>query len=257
MTSHIDIGDIGGSGPLRLVSVSKTSGVLTAIGVSGGPRYHYFTVTIDGTLLGRQDYLSGVLSGPAHGNNGLGVGLPFEQSLDVMICNMKPFPQARFWAAYITKGSEIIDETYSTRIVDGIEYEYVQRQYRASPDTEPYSVESLAGPRRWSRILLREDLIFPGEELRGRLLITSGGDPGPPNDAISIVLQLPGTVRPILRHGLESAQSSQFTWTSDNLESRLSEMLRAPRSAWPRPFELQVAADIPGFVNYPTGFSLL
>jgi hypothetical protein len=137
MTSHLTISSVGGTSPLGLVSVSKAGGVLTAIGVAGGPGYHYFQVTIDGTVLGR-DYLSGILHGPAHGNNGLAVALPFEQSLDVSVCNTKTFPQALFWVAYLTHGSEVTGEERDTRTVDGIDYEYVRRRYQASPDTEPY-----------------------------------------------------------------------------------------------------------------------
>jgi hypothetical protein len=99
MTSHLTIGSVGGTTPLRLVSVPKHSGILTGMGVAGGPGYHYFQITIDGTVLCGKDYLSGILSGPAHGNNGMGAGLPFAQSLDVTVYNAKAFPQTRFWVA--------------------------------------------------------------------------------------------------------------------------------------------------------------
>jgi hypothetical protein len=77
----------------------------------------------------------------------LGVGLPFEQSLDVSVCNMKTFPQALFWVAYFTNGSEIVGEERDTRTVDEIDYEYVRRRYQTDPDSDPYTVESLVGPR--------------------------------------------------------------------------------------------------------------
>jgi hypothetical protein len=257
MTSHLTISSVGGTSPFGLVGVSKTSGVLTAIGVAGGPGYHYFQVTIDGTVLGR-DYLSGILSGPAHGNNGLGVGLPFEQSLDVSICNAKSFPQALFWVAYVTNGSEIVGEERDIRTVDGIDYEYVQRRYQAGPDTEPYVVESLVGARRWSRVILREDVLLPGDDLIGTLRLVSEGDPEPPPvTQMDLVLQLPGTTRPLLRREVERLPDDVFIWSSDSLESGLSEILRVPPFARPRPFALQVVADIPGFVNYPSVFSLL
>jgi hypothetical protein len=257
MTPHLTISSVGGTSPIDLVNVSEASGVLTAIGVAGGPGYHYFQVTIDGTKLGR-DYLSGILSGPAHGNNGLGVYLPFEQSLDVSICNQKCFPQALFWAAYVTYGSETVGEEGYIRTVEGIDYEYVQRRYQTGPDTEPYVVESLVGPHRWSRIILREDVLLPGDDLIGRLRLVNADDRvRPPVTEISFVLQLPGTTRPLLRRELERSPEGEFTWSSDSLESGLSERLRVPRSARPRPFALQVVADIPGFVNYPADFSLL
>ena len=257
MTSHITTGSVGGTAPLCLVSIPKASGVLTAIGIAGGPGYHYFEVTIDGTALSAS-YLSGILSGPSHGNNGLGVGLPFEQSLDVTVRNTKVYPQARFWVSYITDGSRIVDEEHFAGTADNIEYDYIRRVYQASANTAPYLVESLIGPRRWSLIELEQDVLFPGDNLAGQLRIVNGADDLPSAFAVSLILQLPGTTRSILRRELGDVQISRpFIWPSGSLESALSNVLRAPPFARPRPFEMQIAADIPGFVNYPTGFSLL
>jgi len=257
MTSHITTSSVGGTAPLCLVSIPKARGVLTAIGVAGGPGYHYFEVTIDGTALSTS-YLSGILSGPSHGNNGLGVGLPFEQSLDVTVRNTKTYPQARFWASYVTDGSSIVGEEHFTRTADNVEYDYVRRLYQASANTAPYAVESIIGPRRWSRIELEQDVLFPGDSLAGQLRIVNEADNQQPALAVSLILQLPGTTRPILRRELGDVQISRpFTWPSGSLESALSNVLQTPPFARPRPFEMQIVADIPGFVNYPTGFSLL
>jgi hypothetical protein len=189
----------------------------------------------------------------------LGVGLPFEQSLDVTVRNTKTYPQACFWASYVTDGSRVVNEEHFTRTADdNVEYDYVRRLYEASVNTEPYTVESIIGPRRWSRIELERDVVFPGDNLAGQLRIVNAAYNQQPLSAVSLILQLPGTSRPILRRELGGFQPSYpFTWPSGILESGLSNILQAPPFARPRPFEMQIAADIPGFVNYPTGFSLL
>lgn len=257
MTSHITTSSLGGTAPLCLVSIPKASGVLTAIGVAGGPGYHYFEVTIDGTALSTS-YLSGILSGPSHGNNGLGVKLPFEQSLDVTVRNTRTYPQACFWASYVTDGSRVINEEHFTRTADNVEYDYVRRLYESSANTAPYAVESIIGPRRWSRIELEQDVLFPGDNLAGQLRLVNAAYNQQSPLAVSLILQLPGTTRPILRRELGGVQINHpFTWPSGSLESGLSNILQTPPFARPRPFEMQIAADIPGFVNYPTGFSLL
>jgi hypothetical protein len=254
-TPHLVVSGFLGTSWIPLVDVRGDGGTIAGIAIAGGRGYHFFRVEIDGVVLA-EDYLSGILGGPAHGNNGLCLSLPFSDRLLVEVRSMVPSPQARFWASYVTS-SELQTERRVTREVDGILYGFMIRSYR-SDEGRTYTVEELAGPARRTEVRLDNDEVDLRETnvLSGRILLFDETGQGAAWRGAHLAVRLPGVSRPLLEQSLEISPEGQ---PFEIPVGQFLEPLR--RYVWPvergGPIVLEASADLEGYFNVPAAFRLV
>ena len=229
---------------VRLLHVKGDSGMLTALGVAGGPDYHYFRVGIDGSAV-TEDFLAG--TGMAeHVNNGIGVALPFAGEL-VVHARDEPVPSAvtKYWVAYVTDHSEQVDESSYFERVEGKEYEYRTQVYR-KPDGETYVIDSLVGPRHSAHIRLARDCVKLEDYSRGKggrirlgaEVLRTGAeveDSASPTDAVVRVAGRRELVAEVRLAGIEEPVPVEI----------------------PAPGEYSIAATLDGHSNVPAFFTVL
>jgi hypothetical protein len=247
-TPHLKIAPADSVTWVELAKVDGDSGTLTAIGVAGGPDYHYFQIEIDDVIVA-DDYLAGTAVG-GHANNGIGVALPFSAKL---IVRVKDAPAGRaitrFWAAYVTANSKPTTESTYIEKLGKKEYRHQRLVYR-KPDGTEYVTESLIGPRRIARVHIDRDSVqlmnWTRDEggyvpLSGEVVLIdteTGGEERP--DHVDVVIGLAGR-----QEVLSEAQLGP--------SSR-----RDPEGVWlPAPGEYSIATTLDDHSNVPAFFTAL
>jgi hypothetical protein len=230
---------------VKLVEVSGDGGVLTGLGVAGGPDYHYLKVEIDGVLV-VDEFLAGT-GVPGHVNNGVGMALPFKHDL-IVHARDEPVPSAlaKYWVAYVTDHSDPVEDTPYVEGIEGKDYRYRRQLYR-KPDGNQYSVESLVGPSRVAGIRLARDWVnledisteeggrvWIGAEISLSDIEAKGGEP-PEATAIVRLAGRQAPVDEVRPTGIEE-----------------------PLEIWmPGPGEYAIATTLDGYSNVPTFFTVL
>jgi hypothetical protein len=244
-TPHLTIAAADNTAWVMLAHVTGTRGILTGLGVAGGPDYHHFRVTIDGMIIG-DDFLLG--TGVAgHVNNGLGVGLPFSHEL-VVEARDSPEPSAitRYWVAYVTDSHALAEVRNRVDEVAGQRYLYKVAHYERE-EQETHVIESLIGPARTARIQLAEDTVRLEDwsrdrggyvQLHGDLeLADASGEP------LERPGQFIGAIRLAGRHSILAEASFDKDATR--------------RAQLPVPGEYSVATVLPNYSNIPAFFTVL
>ena len=230
-----------------LVELTNTSGVLTAIGVAGGEKYHYFRLTIDGSEL-VNDYLVGANNGFADSNGGLGVALPFCTSLKVEIRDDPDESSlTKFWATYRTDHSSLESEPeeFEEKTDAGRQVRYRRSVYRRF-DGETYVLTELIGPLHWSRVVLSRDTIIGDEPISGQVeLFEYPSQTELSADSVSLVVRLAGRSRRIQDIEVGRVEGTRsFTHSLNELATL-------------RGHEFEIRAELHGFTNVPARFTVL
>lgn len=236
-TQHIDTATTAGTGFIRFVDLTKP-GVLWGLAVAGGISYHYFRVTLDGQQL-VDEYLSGIYGGPAHGNNGLTVGLYFDRELLVEIRNSAASPQTVFWASYATWGGPGPPAARGEAHAEGMSYVYEYGEGRTV----------LVGPAQWSRIELDTDTWLPNEALAGMLELRSRDDAVPFEAEVPLMLRLAGRTRSLGTAAtlFDVEGSKRFEISPDTIGEVLERLQFAGRAGG----GLELVAKLPRYANHP------
>ena len=227
----------------KLISVD-TKGRLTALGVAGGPRYHYFEVEIDGEIV-VSDYLAGT-SAPNHVNNGIGVDLPFSKGL---VVRARDDPEgssiAKYWVAWVAEPALPVSEERYVYSRNGFEYVFGVQRYRRA-DGSTYAADLLLGPRRVSEVRLDRDWV-PMEGPRGDGYVLLRGRPVV-RDLVEHSEEALGEVRALVRVAGRRSPVS---------EVRLAEAEQLVRVSVPAPGEYSIAPVLEGHSNVPAFFTVL
>ena len=221
------------------------AGVLQGLAVAGGIGYHYFKVTLDGQPLA-DNYLSGILGGSAHGNNGLAVGLPFEREILVEIRGSTPSPQTVFWISYAMTRQPSTGE-HERRDVDGVVHVFEM--------TEGEIV--LIGPERSSHVALIDDVWLPGEPIVGSVALQRYDGEALFEPTVNLVVRAAGRTHVFgelsTLESVERAQEFRVEWGS------IAEILfsRYPRRSFydfaaDYRLGIELIADLPGYANHPS-----
>jgi hypothetical protein len=221
-----------------LISLQGTNGTLTAIGVASGANYHDFQITIDGLLV-VSDLFTGSNATVVAANSGLGVSLPFASSLLVEIRDRpKPSSLTKFWACYVTGHTEQIGDS-ELRVEEFDNQPFLIRHAEYGDEEVRYSVETLEGPLRWSRVDLDTDYYLTDDTIEGTLTAWEGPEQYP-----LILDEVDLIVRP---HGFTRVLDRFPMGPSDN-PRRFSY-----RSVHPavRDGTFEIVADLPGVANIP------
>src|SRR5271166_6307419 len=212
-----------------LLDIPAASGELKSLGVSDGIEYHSFRVTIDGTTLA-DAYLSGTASGSVRSNTGLAIALRFEQSLLVQVSGSVLSPQTTYWAVASTDSSEFTNRTTFTQSIEGAPYLFERLTYGREDGTE-YDVTMPIGPDQISKIILDEGVPIPGEQVTGYIELRS----------------VIGEKRFALPQDWLTATLREYFYRRD-----------IPGPPYPAPYGpyVEIAADLPGYANYPASIVL-
>lgn len=242
--------NVGGLSAHGLVDRKDGRGRLVGIAVAGGIGYHYFRVVLDGHELANS-YLSGILSGPAHGNTGFPLDLEFKTDILVEVSNRVPAPQTMFWASYtFESNSPAGDEgTIQTQAAeDGIDH-----VFRVTETSR-----LLLGPARSSYVHLTVDMFLPGETISGRVALRTYDDQPVSATKVPLLLRPAGKTRVLDEIEPSSLGfvdgDAAFEISSAHIdEIRFGAYIRSgfPAPPFP-PFALELVAPIPGFANYPS-----
>jgi hypothetical protein len=250
-----------------LLDIPAASGELKSLGVSDGIEYHSFRVTIDGTTLA-DAYLSGTASGSVRSNTGLAIGLRFEQSLLVQVSGSVLSPQTTYWAVASTDSSEFTNRTTFTQSIEGAPYLFERLTYGREDGTE-YDVTMPIGPDQISKIVLDEGVPIPGEQVTGYIQLRSGNGESLSEETVPLVLRInPSRRNHIIRR--ESGEAftldnvigeKRFALPQDWLTATLREYFYRrdiPGPPYPAPYGpyVEIAADLPGYANYPASIVL-
>ena len=223
------------------------SGVLNGLAVAGGIGYHFFQITLDGEQLPRpvgqeqprDSFLSGILGGPGHGNNGLAVGLEFEHELLVEIRSGRPSPQTIFWASYTLEPMTHVGPSGRIEEAGGVPH-----LFRSFPGGRV-----LVGPARSSRVKLRNDFWLPNEWIVGEVGLYADQALGMPFEhTVPLMLRPAGRTRrfePVLSL-IDVQGTAGFEISPDLLEARSD--LQTLIGVWR---DVELVADLPGYANYP------
>jgi hypothetical protein len=245
--SHIAVASANSAQWVQLLSVAGMGGVLTALGVAGGPDYHHFQLEVDGSVVA-DDYLAGT-GNSTHVNNGIGTVMPFSNRLVVRVKD-EPAPSslAKYWATCITYGLGPTGEE-ATRVerVDGRPQRFRAQEF-ANGDGEPYVIETLMGPQRTAEIRLASDWTVLGEfsrrdgghvRLDGEVLLSDADA-----DGREEVTGAPVTVRLPGRHTV--------------VDEAVIGGPEAPARIWvPAPGEYLIATNYEEHANIPAFFTVL
>lgn len=231
-------------------------GVLNGLAVAAGSAYASVRVSLDGHVLA-SNYLTGILSGPAHGNSGLAVGLAFDRELQVDIMSNVASPQTVFWASYRIETADDEESVEQSEAVEFVEFDGVEHAFRATGRSRV-----LIGATRSSYVALAEDTWFPGEPLRGGVRLISYDGTPLTADAIPVLVRAAGRTRVLGQVAMVETTSEGFAefeiadpymgellyrrWRYDYPESR------APLPPGISP-ALELVANLPGYANHPSG----
>ncbi len=241
-TGHVHVLQPSNINYVRMVDITGVDGTLTAIGVASGKNYHYFRITIDGSVVA-DDLLTGSNATVAAANNGLGVALPFDHSLLVEVRDA-PSPSAltKYWAAWVTSHTETIGEG-ELRVEEFAGQPFLVRHVDYGEDGHVrYSVETTEQPLLWSRVDLETDFYAPDESIDGTVTVWQG-----PSQEPVFLDQVELIIRP---YGFTRVLDSRSVAIGDNVArftfSDLQPLVHG------RLFE--IVADLSGFANIPALF---
>ena len=223
---------------LPLINLQGTDGTLTAIGVASGANYHYFRITIDGLHV-VTDLLTGSNATVVAANSGLGVSLPFGNSLLVEIRDA-PNPSAltKFWASYVTSHTEQIGEG-ELRVEEFDKQPFLIRHAEYGDDESRYSIETLKGPLRWSRVDLDTDYYLPDDTIEGTLTAWEGPEQYPLNlGEVELLVRPHGFTRVLDRFAMEPGDNSR-RFSYRNIHPAV------------RDGTFEIVADLPRIANIP------
>jgi hypothetical protein len=200
-----------------------------------------FRLTIDGQQL-VSDLLTGSNATVVAANSGLGVAFPFVRDLLVEI---RDAPQSsaltKFWVSYVTSHSEAIGEP-EMRVDEFEGQPFLVRRTDYGDAESRYTIESLEGPLRWSRVDLDTDYYLAEEPITGTLTAWEGpqqyrmliGD-------VDLLIRPHGFMRELDRFRVERVEPGA------RFEHR-------PRDESVHGGLFQVVADLPGVANIPGMF---
>lgn len=256
---------------VELLNISRASGELKSLAVSDGIAYHKFRVTIDGTELA-DAYLTATSDGSVRSNAGLAVGLRFEQSLQVDVKASKFSPQTTYWAVACTDSSELIGRRTFVEDVGDAPYRFERLSYRGD-DEQEYEVTAAIGPEHLSRITVDDEGGAGEYAITGLVELRSAAGEPISESIVPFVVRRVGSrrSRPIL-----TEEGERYILRNVNGEQRfelpvaaLLDQLAAPRDRYllnrgfpPLPYpamfgpDIEIAADLHGYANYPARVEL-
>jgi len=226
-----------------LLNVSGVDGVLTSVGVASGKNYHYFQITIDGTLV-VSDIVVGSNAQMTAANGGLGVALPFSKSLQVDIKDSPASSLPRFWASYVTSHTEL-SGVPEIEVFEHDAQLFLREHAKFGEGESRYTIETLLGPMRRCRVELYGDYFLPDEPIQGKVLL----EEGPPGSHETAPLSVEDVILQIRPYGysrvLDEVQvgyvegQREFDYLSNKLIQHGT---------------FEMAAVLPGFMNIPAVF---
>lgn len=251
----VDLAEIS---PFRIAHVLGTSGVLTSIGVSSQSGFHHFRIEVDSNTVIDADLLD-PFSGLSLGGGSFPVNLPFENSLNVFVHSVDTYPQAKFWASFVTNGAELLHKEEATYAQNEIEYDFARLVLRSGPGAHTYSVEIALRPSRWCKINLERDTLISGASVRGRLTFPAKAAASQARPRL--VIRLAGMRWPLgsldLAYHDDNDDNVEFEWPWSDFQVILRDIATSEPMQHGGRIDFEIIADIPGFLSYPARFSVV
>lgn len=241
-TARVAVSTANTTSYVTLLNVSGVDGVLTSVGVASGKNYHYFRITIDGATV-VSDIMVGSNAQAVAANGGLGVALPFGNSLQVEIKDSPASPLTRYWAAYVTSHTQPFERP-EIEVVEHEGQPYLRESAVFGEDpSSRYRIETLLGPMQRSRVELRGDYFLSQEPVAGSVLLEAG-----PLDA-PVPVSVEGITLLVRPHGYRrvlDALEIGYVEGRRDFEYRGNELIRSGT--------FEIAAALDGFQNIPAVF---